>query len=61
MKKGVVVNYTTPNSSKTYRGKILSRVSTHNGDWFEVAPVDENDKVIKGAATLRIRPARCSE
>lgn len=61
MKKGVIVNCRAPNSSKTRRGKILARVSTHNGDWFELAPVDDNDKVIKGAESFRVRPAMCSE
>ena len=59
MKKGSIVNYTAPNSTRVYRGKVVARHETHNGDWLEIAPVDEAGKIIKGSVTQRVRPGRC--
>jgi hypothetical protein len=60
MKKGSQVTVRAPHSDKTRRAKVVQRHETHNGDWLELAPVDDNGKAVKNTPTFRARPAMCS-
>lgn len=57
MKKGQLVEARTPRGA-VKRGRFVREVTTHNGKWLEIAPVDiETDIKIKNAETFRSRPA----
>ena len=56
MRIGQLVEARTPRNGLVKRGRIVAHHETHNGPWVEIAPVGDNDRVIKDAETFRARP-----